>query len=215
MKNIAIIISALLLLVQTTWAQQEKPVLQEATKTALKEHRDSKVYPTKKAIHDQLMTALSEADRSLIESHRAEWKALNEEQRQVMGQLRKERKSGQTTTDRATALAPIREKRKVILEAIKPVLEANQASIRQAMEELKTHKNEWKVEREAILTQYESAETIEQLKQRREARKTKQDEQRKKSQKKGKAGHQKGAKAAKFLLWDGQWAAPVEPDEDR
>lgn len=212
MRYLAIITTVFLLcLSQITLAQKSKhPKLQEATKIALKEHYASKVYPTKKAIHDDLMLQLSEADLSLLETQRAQYQALNEEQRQVMQQLRKERKAGATTTDRKTAMAPIREKRQTILESIRPILESHQEAIKQAMSELKQHKAEWKTEREAILTQYESAEVVEQL----EARQNKRQEKRRTHRQDNaqKSHPPKGAKAAHFLLWDGQPKAPKGMD---
>lgn len=190
--SIMLITAFLLLFTATSWAQKfKKPKLKEATKTALQEHYKTKIYPTKKAIHDELMLQLSEADHSLLESQRTSYQALHQEQRQVMQQLRKERKAGRTTIDRATAMAPIRQKRQAILEVLAPLLERHQEAIKKAMEALKNHKSEWKVERKTIMTQYESAEFVEQLEKRQARRKD----------------HnvpKKDGKAAHFLLWDGQ-----------
>lgn len=68
------------------------------------------------------------------------------------------------------------------------------------MEELKSHKSEWKAERKAIVNQYESRELVEQLEKRQEKRHA-----RRKNHKAPKEQQpQKGHKAAHFLLWDGQ-----------
>lgn len=118
--SIILVTAFLLLFTSTSWAQKiKKPNLQEATKTALQEHYKTKIYPTKKAIHDGLMLQLSEADHSLLEGQRASYQALHQEQRQVMQQLRK---AGRATTDWAAAMVPIRKKRQAILESLAPLL---------------------------------------------------------------------------------------------
>lgn len=210
MRYLAIIATAFLFcLSQTIWAQKGKqPKLQEATKTALQEHYTTKVYPTKKGIHDDLMLQLSESERSLLEAQRGAYQALQEEQRQVMRQLRKERQESSTTTDRKTAMAPFREKRQEILKAVLPIVENHQETIKQAMSELKEHHAEWKTDRKAILTQYESAEMVEQLEKRQSKRKEKRQERRQNSD----TQPQKGVKAAHFLLWDGQPRTPKGSD---
>lgn len=191
MKYLVIIISTLLLLSASVWAQPcKKTKLSEASKTALKTYHDNQIYPIKKAVYDQLLVSLSDADRALLDAKRVEFKALEVEVRAVKEQLRNDRQAGKES-DYKTMMAPIREKRKAIMEALQPLLEGNKDVIQQAMQELKGHKETWKAAREDILKQNESAGTLDALKACREHHKARK-------------GHHKGAKVAQFLLWDGK-----------
>lgn len=198
--NHLILIISLLLFGQAVLAQNTKHVqLSEATKIALKDYQNKEIYPVKKSIHDQLWGSLSEADRSFVETKRVQYDSLRREARQVRKQLRRDRRAGQAT-NRAAAMAPIQIQQKALLEALLPILEANQSAFNKAMQDLKGHRVEWATARKAILKQYESEETLGQLRQCREQRK----KRRAKYGQTMSSEQRQVLRAARFLLWNKQ-----------
>lgn len=189
-----------------------RPKLNPEAKAALKAFQKEKVYPVRKAAHDQFLASLNDEDRTFLAAKQQEANKIMAEAKSVRKAAKKMKKEEKSREDikafRTEAMAPVKEQRKALMESMKPFMERNAAAVKTALESIKPHRETWKKERQAILEQHLSAEELAALKARKEERKAKHQARKKgKGAKKGKEGvgkaQKQGKKATLFVLWDG------------
>ncbi|MGH1336209.1 MAG: hypothetical protein ACRBFS_08780 [Aureispira sp.] len=205
MKNVGLIGLLMMLLSTMVLAQGQgkkgKSKLSPEAKAALKELQEKEIYPAKKAMYDDFMGQLSAEDKAYLVEKRQEKEALKAEAKAVRQQLKKDRKAGKEV-DSKTVLAPIREKQKALLIAMRPFLEAQQTTLDGIMRSLEKQQKEWSEKKKAIIEQYTTAEEQQKIAAQREKKRTKRAARAKEN---GVSAEDKQLmRAAKFVLWDGE-----------
>ncbi len=187
-----------------------KPKLSKEAKTELKQYHDEKIYPVKKAVHDDFDSKLSAADLSFLKQKRGEAKAMHEEAKAFYSTMKEKKKGGADKEDLMIEGMEFKlemmKKKKAFGESMKPFMERNKDLIKTSMEQLKEKHETWKKEKHAIITKHATPEQKEKMEKHRKEYKDKCDKQGEKYAKKKaehKADHEKHA-AIKFVLWDGE-----------
>lgn len=193
------------------------PKLSKEARAALHEFHKETIYPIKKAAHDQFLTALSQEDRDFLDQKRAEGKALHQEMKSIRQEMKGLRGSGKSREEmhemHQEKFAPLREKKRALMESMKPFMERNEAVIKTSMQPMKENHAAWKTKKEAIIEQYLSEEE----KAKRAICKKERAERGHKGGPHGeraKGGKRqegrKGKGAIRFVLWDGVLRTPKE-----
>ena len=202
MKKSILITLALSLMVTLAFAQKTDKLSKEE-KAEMRAYYEEKVYPVKKAAHDQFIGGLSADDKAFLETKRAEKKSIHKESRAAQKELRSLRKDGKSKEElkaaRKTAMAPIKEKQKALAASMEPFMERNKALIETSIAPIKDNQEMWKDEKDAMLDGFLSEED-------NAKRDAKQAKKAKKSEKKSGDKASKGAekKLLSFVLWSGE-----------
>jgi len=214
MKKSILITLALSLIVTFAFSQKTKKISKEE-KAEMRAYYEEKVYPVKKAAHDQLLATLSQEDQTFLAQKRVEKKALHEEMKSMRQEMKGLRESGKSREEmdeiRQEKFAPLKEKRIAFMESMKPFMERNEALIKTSMEPMKENREVWKVKKEAILAQYLSAEEKAKMETCKKERIERGHRGRNHADRGGQRHEEKRGKGAvRFVLWDGVMKTPKE-----
>jgi hypothetical protein len=182
------------------------PKLCKEAKSEIKTLNKEKIYPAKKAAHDQFLAGLSEEDLAFLDIKRAEEKTLKEAARSIQKKIRALKESGmdreQMREKAKESFAPLKEKRTTFMQSMKPFMERNKESLRAILEPMKEQHEMWKTEKKAIIDKYMTDEDRQRMEEQKKKKEEKHAEHPEKSKKK--EMHKKHMGAVKFVLWDGE-----------
>lgn len=195
----SILITLAFSLIATIGFSQKTAKLTKEEKAEMRTYYEEKVYPVKKAAHDQFLAGLSAEDKAFLDTKREEKKSIHKKTRTVQKDLKAQKEAGKSEEElkatRKTAMAPIREEQKAFFASMKPFMERNRALIEKSIAPIKDNQEMWKEDRDAMLDDFLSEEDN----AKREAKKTKKAEQ---SAKKTDKGLER--KQLNFVLWNGE-----------
>lgn len=197
MKKIIFMLVAICLVANTVFAQKDKKENRKACKAELKAYKEQNINPVMQNAYGQLVSGLSKEDAQFLEQKRAEERALKAElkdQRKTYKESTKDMDKEARKEKMKTFRQEAREKKKALMESMKPFLERNEALIAASMTTVKEKTPEWRAAKKEIKQKYMTEEQKEKMTARKKAHKSKAD-------KKGKK-HKRGHGAARLLFWD-------------
>ncbi|MCH2043167.1 MAG: T9SS type A sorting domain-containing protein [Saprospiraceae bacterium] len=217
MKNVFTLGLFLILSTQIIFAQKHKhhykSKFSAEHKAELKTHFAEIMYPVLKQAHEKMEQSLSPEELSIIQEQRIKKNELKKKMKALRQTAKNYREEGKTQEEIREILGQekkrLHKERKAIHEALLPILKNNVALVESLKNDLASHHQQWREEKDAIHAKYLTTEEIAQHKEKRQAHKEKLEAR------KGAENVEKYItykKAVKFMLWDGQ--LPTSHDKE-